>query len=147
MLISSCLVFALTYELGALLVELSTSDRNLTLQLQANVQETISTTMNVLAESQWGKSDSVILVGSHLDSVPAGPGINDNGSGTSANLELAIQIALSGMRFPNKIRFAWWSAEERGLLGSTFYTQNLNRTNPQALKHIALNLNFGKSNA
>ncbi len=36
-------------------------------------------TMNVIADTQVGRSDRVIVVGSHLDSVPAGPGINDNG--------------------------------------------------------------------
>lgn len=40
-----------------------------------------ATTMNVIAETDEGRSDRVVVLGSHLDSVPAGPGINDNGSG------------------------------------------------------------------
>jgi Zn-dependent M28 family amino/carboxypeptidase len=50
--------------------------------------------------------------------VPEGPGINDNGTGSAFNLELAIPLAK--MAAPaNKVRFAFWGAEEEGLLGST----------------------------
>jgi Zn-dependent M28 family amino/carboxypeptidase len=38
------------------------------------------------------------------------------------------------------VRFAWWGAEEFGLLGSTYYVSNLNATNPQGLAKIACNL-------
>ncbi len=82
----------------------------------------------------------MIVVGSHLDSVPAGPGINDNGSGSSANLELAIQMYKLNMVVVNKVRFAWWAGEEFGLLGSKFYVSNLNQTDPQGLANIACNL-------
>jgi Zn-dependent M28 family amino/carboxypeptidase len=61
--------------------------------------------------------------GAHLDSVPAGPGINDNGSGSSALLEVAEQLAK--VRTANKLRFAWWSAEEASLVGSTYYVDQL----------------------
>ena len=60
------------------------------------------------------------MVGSHLDSVPEGPGINDNGTGSAFNLELALQMAKRNPPL-NKVRFAWWGAEEEGLLGSTHY--------------------------
>ena len=36
--------------------------------------------INVLAETNYGSSDNVVMVGAHLDSVDEGPGINDNGS-------------------------------------------------------------------
>ena len=42
------------------------------------------------------------IVGSHLDSVPEGPGINDNGSGSAFNLELAIQMAKNNIKPANK---------------------------------------------
>jgi len=45
-----------------------------------------------------------------LDSVQAGPGINDDGSGTSLILELLTGI--NKYEVKNKIRFAWWGAEE-----------------------------------
>jgi Zn-dependent M28 family amino/carboxypeptidase len=95
------------------------------------------TTRNVLAETATGDPSNVVMVGAHLDSVTAGPGINDNGTGSAAILETAIQMAKVNPR--NKVRFAWWSAEESGLVGSTYYVANL----PQAERdRIALYLNF-----
>jgi Zn-dependent M28 family amino/carboxypeptidase len=95
------------------------------------------TTRNVFAETAAGDPSNVVMVGAHLDSVTAGPGINDNGSGSAAILETAIQLAKVAPR--NKVRFAWWSAEESGLVGSNYYINNL----PQAERDkIALYLNF-----
>ena len=92
---------------------------------------------NVIAESRSGDSNNVVMVGAHLDSVNRGPGINDNGSGSAAILETAIQMAKVKPR--NKLRFAWWGAEEAGLVGSTAYVDGL----PVAEKtKIALYLNF-----
>ena len=73
-------------------------------------------TVNILAETPSGDPNRVVVQGSHLDSVPAGPGINDNGSGSAFNLESAIQLANNNIKPRNKIRFAWWGAEELGLL-------------------------------
>ena len=57
------------------------------------------------------------MAGGHLDSVHEGPGINDNGSGSSSLIEVAEQMAK--LKLPNKLRFAWWGAEEANLVGST----------------------------
>jgi Zn-dependent M28 family amino/carboxypeptidase len=99
----------------------------------------IRTTANVIAESVRGRGDRVVVVGAHLDSVPEGPGINDNGSGSASILEIARQIAEIGIAPRNKLRFAWWGAEESGLVGSEFYVAGLDK---RAIKDIALNLNF-----
>ncbi len=48
--------------------------------------------------------------------MPAGPGINDNGSGSSSVLELAIQFFNSPLKPLNPVMFAWWAAEEVGLV-------------------------------
>jgi len=93
--------------------------------------------VNVLAESKRGDPNNVVMVGAHLDSVPAGPGINDNGSGSSAILEVALQMHKVKPR--NKIRFAWWGAEELGLIGSIAYVNDLSEEERDA---IALYLNF-----
>ncbi len=81
------------------------------------------------------------MVGAHLDSVTAGPGINDNGSGSATILEIAEQLA--ALKYTNKlqrqVRFAFWGAEEPGLLGSEHYVANL--TDAQRAK-IYANLNF-----
>ncbi|KAK1700060.1 hypothetical protein BDP55DRAFT_215446 [Colletotrichum godetiae] len=80
-------------------------------------------TQNVFAETEGGDESNVIVLGAHLDSVAWGPGINDNGSGTSLLLELFL--ALTKYATNNKIRFAWWGAEEKGLVGSRYYVNNL----------------------
>ena len=100
--------------------------------------EPIETTqVNVLAELPGGSPDNVVMVGGHLDSVSSGPGIQDNGSGSAAILETAIQM--SNVRPRNTVRFAWWGAEESGLVGSVSYVVGLS---PDDLDRIALYLNF-----
>ncbi len=95
--------------------------------------------VNVVAETPGGQDDSVILIGAHLDSVPAGPGINDNGSGSALVLEMALQIAELGLEPENRVRFAWWDGEEYGLLGSIEYAENLR---DQEVDEILAYLNF-----
>jgi aminopeptidase Y len=97
----------------------------------------IATTYNVLAESKGGDPNNVVMAGAHLDSVNAGPGSNDNGSGSAAILETALQMAKVKPR--NKIRFAWWGAEESGLVGSIHYVNGLSQSE---LDRISLYLNF-----
>ena len=99
----------------------------------------IRSTVNVIAETQGGRDDRVVVVGAHLDSVPEGPGIQDNGSGSAAILEIALQMAELEIEPRNQERFAWWGAEESGLLGSEFYVDQLSKRD---IKDIALNLNF-----
>ncbi len=94
-------------------------------------------TRNVFAETPDGDPGNVVMVGAHLDSVRAGPGINDNGSGSAAILETALQM--SKVKPSNKVRFAWWGAEESGLVGSTYYVTHLTQAE---LDRIALYLNF-----
>lgn len=94
-------------------------------------------TVNIIAETKDGDHDNVVFAGSHSDSVLAGPGLNDNGSGLIAMLELAKH--LTGYKLKNAVRLAWWSAEELGLKGSLYYTENL--TKKEASK-IRLFLDF-----
>jgi Zn-dependent M28 family amino/carboxypeptidase len=96
-------------------------------------------TQNLIAETPTGRDDRVVMAGAHLDSVSAGPGINDNGSGSGTLLELALQIADLGIEPRNTIRFAWWGAEEAGLIGSQFYVDSLSKSEA---KDIELYLNF-----
>jgi Zn-dependent M28 family amino/carboxypeptidase len=97
------------------------------------------TTSNVIADTPQGRADRTVVVGAHLDSVPEGPGINDNGSGTATILEVALQMSKLGIEPTNRVRFAFWGAEESGLLGSEHYVESLS---PGQLGNIALNLNF-----
>jgi Zn-dependent M28 family amino/carboxypeptidase len=107
-----------------------------TIKMDAGVRN--EHTRNVIAQTKTGSTANVVMVGAHLDSVPAGPGINDNGSGVAAVLETALQLGPSP-QVSNAVRFGFWGAEELGLLGSNNYVQSLNE---EALKDIALYLNF-----
>jgi Zn-dependent M28 family amino/carboxypeptidase len=91
----------------------------------------------VIAETAAGGGDRVVMAGGHLDSVPAGPGINDNGSGTAALLEIAD--ALGGRARGARIRLAFWGAEELGLIGSRRYVRRLT---PEQRDAIAAYLNL-----
>ena len=111
-------------------------ERSQTSQLQmrvfANVSRVLTTTENVIAESRGGDATNVVMAGAHLDSVEAGPGINDNGSGSSALIETAEQLAK--VKPKNKLRFAWWGAEEASLVGSTFYVGQLTEAEGDAIE-------------
>jgi len=95
------------------------------------------TVNNVLAETPTGDPNNVVMLGAHLDSVQRGPGINDNGSGSAVLLEVAEQFAK--VKPISKVRFAWWGAEEAGLVGSTAYVNSLSQAERDK---ITLYLNF-----
>ncbi|MFI1734711.1 M28 family metallopeptidase [Streptomyces acidicola] len=84
---------------------------------------------NLIADWPGGDADQVIMAGSHLDGVTSGPGINDNGSGSAAVLEAALTVARTNYQPTKHLRFAWWGAEERGLVGSNYYVSNLSSAN------------------
>lgn len=98
-------------------------------------------TFNVLAETDTGRDDNVVMLGAHLDGVHDGAGINDNGSGSAGILETAVQLGKVN-KLNNKVRFAWWGAEELGLIGSDHYVADLQENDPAALDDIATYLNF-----
>ena len=110
------------------------------LAMQVAVDATLrtTTTFNVLADTPSGRADRTVVVGAHLDSVAEGPGINDNGSGSAAILETALQMAKLGIQPTNRVRFAFWGGEEDGLIGSDYYVSQLDA---RAKQH-AVNLNF-----
>jgi hypothetical protein len=95
------------------------------------------TDFNVIAELEGRNPDNVVMAGAHLDSVIEGPGINDNGSGSAALLETALMMAK--LNPENTLRFAWWAAEEQGLVGSTDYVEGLSEAERE---RIALYLNY-----
>jgi Zn-dependent M28 family amino/carboxypeptidase len=102
------------------------------------VELTTFTAENVIAEKEGINDDNVVMAGAHLDSVPAGPGINDNGSGSAALLEIGQNLA--NHRPVNTLRFAWWGAEELGLIGSTAWVNQQDEAG--TLDEVALYLNF-----
>ncbi len=126
-------VLGTTYALGVTLSQTA----GLRMRVFANSLREILPTANVIAEKAGANRDNVVMAGAHLDSVLAGPGINDNGSGSAAILETAIQMAK--LKTQNTVRFAWWAAEESGLVGSTNYVNGLSEAEKD---RIALYLNF-----
>lgn len=76
---------------------------------------------NLIADWPGGPADQTVMFGAHLDGVSAGPGINDNGSGSATLLENALVLAQKNPTMTKHVRFAWWTDEEQGLNGSEFY--------------------------
>ncbi len=136
-------VVALSYADAVALAETD----NATVRVKTTVEVDLSReTENVIADlPKTGKkvknADQVVVVGAHLDSVAAGPGINDNGSGSATILETAEQMAQLKLtkKLERPVRFAFWGAEESGLLGSEHYVAALSDANRAK---IYANLNF-----
>ncbi|SMQ18217.1 aminopeptidase S [Streptomyces sp. Ag82_O1-12] len=80
---------------------------------------------NLIADWPGGDANQVVMAGSHLDSVSSGAGINDNGSGSAAVLETALAVSRAQLKPTKHLRFAWWGAEELGLVGSRYYVNQL----------------------
>ncbi|WP_414505063.1 M20/M25/M40 family metallo-hydrolase [Streptomyces sp. NEAU-L66] len=89
---------------------------------------------NVIAEWPQGDATKVYMFGSHLDGVGAGPGINDNGSGSAALLETALTLAEQHPAMAARVRFGWWTDEEQGLNGSDFYIGSLSSAERSKIK-------------
>ncbi|KAF2264264.1 Zn-dependent exopeptidase [Lojkania enalia] len=128
---------SISQEDGLALVEQITGGATVTGSL--DIATTIETfyTNNVIATTNHGKVETTLALGAHTDSVAAGPGINDDGSGTIGILEVAKQLAKYKVK--NAVTFGFWSGEEEGLLGSTYWVEHLS---PTELANIRAYLNF-----
>ncbi|MET7641438.1 M28 family metallopeptidase [Streptomyces sp. NPDC005438] len=84
---------------------------------------------NLIADWPKGGGDDspVLMTGAHIDSVDDGAGINDNGTGSAGILEVALQVAKADLQPSKHLRFAWWGAEELGLVGSQNYVEGLDQ--------------------
>jgi hypothetical protein len=114
-------VLSVSFPVG---VELAGADHPI-VHLVAHTTSELRDTQNVLADTDHGRADRIVVVGAHLDSVPAGPGINDDGSGLATVLEMAEQLSRLHLHPRNRVRFGFWGAEELGLLGSDHYVDGL----------------------
>ena len=99
-------------------------------EVSADVEAGTRTSRNVIAETHAGDPRALVVAGAHLDSVPEGPGMNDNASGSAVLLEVAERMA--GTRPRNRLRFVWWGAEELGLIGSRHYVSRLSAAQRRA---------------
>ena len=130
-------VIGASYAVGEELVNFIRGGQAVTVALETETRSETRTTYNYIAQTPTGRTDRVVLVGAHLDSVAEGAGLNDNGSGSATVLEIAEQLADTPTT--NAVRFAFWGAEESGLLGAEYYVSQLTA---RERKNIALNLNF-----
>ena len=133
---SSIPVIGVSYTTGIALEAAASGRQDVVAKVRSVVEDRRA--QNVIAETESGTRGRVVMVGAHLDSVPEGPGINDNGSGSATILELAEVLA--DVRTHARVRFAWWGAEEYGLLGSQHYVESIRGT--RKLDAIRAYLNF-----
>ncbi|KAF9584282.1 Leucyl aminopeptidase yscIV [Lunasporangiospora selenospora] len=131
-------VLSLSNSLG---MTLSHNEETVRLNLKTYNSLTIESTINVLCATKDGDEKDTIVVGAHLDSVPGGPGMVDNGSGATSLLEIALVLARDNFKVQNKVVFAWWGAEEIGLLGSRHYVRQIAKDQHKK-KQLAMNINF-----
>ena len=117
-----------SYTLGNELLQAYKQGKNPTVDFKVYGTFTDRFLPQVIAETSDGDPNHVVVVGAHLDSVPEGPGINDDGSGTATLLAQAEELADGHLKLRNKIRFAWWGGEENGLIGSTYYAHSLSQS-------------------
>ena len=119
---------AATGEMGDALQVAASSGEDVHLQVATEIQPAF--VHSVVAETP-GDPGRVAMLGAHLDSVHDGPGINDDGSGVAALLEIARGVA--GGIDAGRIRFAFWAGEEYGLYGSRAYVAALSPDEVSAL--------------
>jgi Zn-dependent M28 family amino/carboxypeptidase len=127
----------LSQEQGLAYVSQIQGGANVTASLDVKTVIQLITTNNVIATSKCGDKNNRLALGAHTDSVGAGPGINDDGSGTVAILNVAKSLAKYNVK--NAVTFGFWSGEESGLLGSTYYVESLS---PEESLKIRAYLNF-----
>jgi Zn-dependent M28 family amino/carboxypeptidase len=116
-----------SFAVGKELYDAYNAHQNPTVRLETNGKLVDRFVPQVIAETKEGDPDHVVLAGAHLDSVPAGAGINDDGSGTSWQLELAEQLGKAGTPPRTKIRFMWFGGGEDGQVGSQYYAAHLSQ--------------------
>ena len=131
-------VLGTSFAVGEDLVRM-THGRDVTVRIFASTVSETREASNVIADTEEGREDQMVVVGAHLDSVPEGPGINDNGSGSATVLEIAEEMSELGVEPRNRVRFAFWGAEELGLFGSKYYVARLDE---RQLGDLAVYLNF-----
>ncbi|CAF0912289.1 unnamed protein product [Rotaria sp. Silwood1] len=141
----------LSFTVGQVLVNAAkNSSTNITVQLIIDVKNLPDFPVgNICADTPTGDVTQTIVIGSHSDSVTAGPGINDNGSGSAANLALAVSLARlfrtsTYPKYKYRVRFCWWGAEELGLLGADFHVKQAKNSSiiGERLSDYLINLNY-----
>ncbi len=77
-----------------------------------------ATVTNVLARLDGVLGGQALMLATHYDSVPAGPGIADDAAGTAAQLEIARILRSAPQPYRNPVIFLFTDAEELYSLGA-----------------------------
>jgi Zn-dependent M28 family amino/carboxypeptidase len=146
--VASVPVVGMAFEPGRLLASAISRGDNIVVRVQVDAEVGSRTTRNVLADRE-GDPARTIVIGAHLDSVRDGPGMNDNASGSAAVLEAALRIAENAYGSGSRLRFAFWGAEEVGLIGSRHHVNRLSEEERRAIVlYVNLDMvaspNFGR---
>ncbi|KAF4971647.1 hypothetical protein FZEAL_9784 [Fusarium zealandicum] len=119
-------VGVVTYEQGTAWMKRIKDGETLEINLTIDVLTEKRETWQILADTKEGDANNIVMLGAHLDSIQEGPGINDNGSGVATLLSIAESLK-KYKGFKNRVRFAFWGAEESGMIGSFHYASNLSK--------------------
>jgi len=141
-------VVGMAFEPGRLLASALGRGDDVVTRVQVNAAAGVRTTRNVLTD-RAGDPARTIVIGAHLDSVREGPGMNDNASGSAAVLEAALRLAETADGTGPRLRFAFWGAEEVGLVGSRHHVNSLSEEERRAIVlYVNLDMvaspNFGR---
>ncbi len=82
---------------------------------------------NIEATLYGSDSTNIFIICGHYDTVPAGPGADDDGSGVAA--VLAAAEIMRNYEFGHTVRFVAFSGEEQGLIGSRHYAEDAYNNN------------------
>ena len=99
--------FSISHSTFQMIKSANEGETKVVLELESNSIVKIHQTFNIICDVS-NPSNDVIVAGAHLDSVPEGPGMNDDASGSSALLEIVIQYFKHGIKSHNSLRFCWW---------------------------------------
>jgi Zn-dependent M28 family amino/carboxypeptidase len=102
------------------------------LLLQLRIRQSSAAVPNVIAWIEGSDPQlkhEYVVIGAHLDHLGYQgdnmfPGADDNGSGSTAILSIARALAENPVRPKRSVLFVWFAAEEIGLVGSAYYTNN-----------------------
>ncbi len=125
---------SITREEGLSLVD-QANNGPVIVRLSVETRTDTGESQNVVAKPPGGECR--LVIGGHYDSVPAGPGANDNASGTAVVIEMARAMAADGA-FDDAC-FALFGSEEIGLVGSAYYVASLPPAEAPAIEAM---LNF-----
>ena len=102
-------------------------------------QWNVKTNPNVIGELPgMTQPEHIVIIGAHIDDVQGTEGADDNASGSVGTL-IAAQI-LTQYNWDCTLRFALWTGEEQGMLGSDAYAQRSHQNGEDIVGYLNLDM-------